>query len=63
MKPDARIYRDLVNACAVDAKQIVFIDDNRANVESAKESGINALLFTSVQELESDLRGLGIEWE
>lgn len=63
MKPDQQIYRDLINACAVDAEQIVFIDDNRHNVDSAVAMGIKALLFTSVSQLESDLHALGIEWE
>ncbi|MBT3942671.1 MAG: HAD family phosphatase [Chloroflexi bacterium] len=63
MKPDKRIYRDLIKACAVDAEQIVFIDDNQPNVESAAATGIKALLFTSVSKLESDLHDLGIDWE
>jgi 2-haloacid dehalogenase len=63
MKPDQRIYRDLIKACAVEPGQIVFIDDNQRNVESAIATGIKALLFTTVAELESDLHDLGIEWE
>lgn len=63
MKPDQRIYRDLIKACAVDAEQIVFIDDNQQNVDSAVATGIKALLFTSVPKLKSDLHALGIEWE
>jgi len=63
MKPDLRIYRDLINACAVEPGQIVFIDDNQRNVESAKTIGIKALRFTTVADIESDLHDLGIEWE
>lgn len=63
MKPDPRIYRVLIDACGVEPGQIVFIDDSLRNVESAAESGIRALRFTTVAKLESDLRSLGIEWE
>lgn len=60
MKPDPRIYRDLVTACAVEPEQIVFVDDKQQNVDSAVASGIKALLFTSVSKLESNLHELGI---
>ncbi|MCH7593994.1 MAG: HAD family phosphatase [Chloroflexi bacterium] len=63
MKPDPRIYRVLIDACGVEPGQIVFIDDSPQNVESAEASGIRAVLFTGVAKLESDLHGLGIEWE
>ena len=63
MKPDPRIYRVLIDACGVEASDIVFIDDNARNVESAVGSGIRALLFTGVANLETDLRNLGIKWE
>jgi putative hydrolase of the HAD superfamily len=61
MKPDMRIYRDLIQACAADPCQIVFIDDNQKNVESAISAGIRALQFTTIEQLESDLHDLGIE--
>jgi|AP95_1055475.scaffolds.fasta_scaffold17763_3 HAD superfamily hydrolase (TIGR01509 family) len=61
MKPDKRIYRDLINACAVEPGQIVFIDDNQKNVESATATGIRALRFTTIEQLESDLHSLGID--
>jgi HAD superfamily hydrolase (TIGR01509 family) len=60
MKPDHRIYRDLISACAVEPGQIVFIDDNQKNVESAIATGIRALQFTTIKQLESDLHDLGI---
>ncbi len=63
MKPDQRIYRDLISACATEPGQIVFIDDNQKNVESAIATGIRALQFTSIERLETDLNDLGIELE
>ena len=60
MKPDQRIYRDLINACAAKPHQIVFIDDNQKNIESALAAGIQALQFTTIQQLEYDLHQLGI---
>jgi putative hydrolase of the HAD superfamily len=63
MKPDRRIYRDLINACAAKPHQIVFIDDNQKNIESALVAGIQALQFTTIQQLEYDLHQLGINLE
>lgn len=63
MKPDQQIYRDLISACAAEPGQIVFIDDNQKNVESAIATGIRALRFTTIEQLESDLNDLGIELE
>jgi putative hydrolase of the HAD superfamily len=63
MKPDQRIYRDLINACAAKPHQIVFIDDNQKNIESALVAGIQALQFTTIQQLEYDLHQLGINLE
>ena len=63
MKPDQRIYRDLINACAAKPHQIVFIDDNQKNIESALAAGIQALQFTTIQQLEYDLHQLGINLE
>ena len=63
MKPDQRIYRDLINACAAEPGQIVFIDDNQKNMESAIATGIRALRFTTIKQLESDLHELGISLE
>ena len=63
MKPDQRIYRDLINACAAEPHQIVFIDDNQRNIEAAIAAGIQALQFTTIKQLESDLHELGITLE
>lgn len=40
VKPEADIYRTLLQRYALDASQTVFIDDRRENVDAAAEQGI-----------------------
>ncbi len=60
-KPRARIYRDaLAIAQAVPARSL-FIDDREPNLAPARAAGMNVLLFTSAQQLRSELGGaLGV---
>jgi HAD superfamily hydrolase (TIGR01509 family) len=60
MKPDRRIYDALSAMSSVPHGSIVFIDDVPANVEGARATGINAILFTSVAQLEADLAAAGV---
>jgi len=59
-KPDARIYRHLLDTYGLTANETVFIDDSRANVEGAKAVGITALHFSSPAALRRDLTALGV---
>lgn len=49
-KPERKIYELLLNKYRLDASECIFFDDNINNVLAAKELGINAVLFTDVQE-------------
>lgn len=60
-KPDEKIYLYVLEKLDVEAGNVVFIDDNLENVESAKKVGINAILFESLEELKKDLGKLGVE--
>lgn len=55
VKPDARIYRHLLDAHGLRAEDCVFIDDSPANVAGAEAVGIAALHFQSPERLRQDL--------
>jgi hypothetical protein len=42
------------------AKDIIFIDDLQVNVDGAKKQGIDAILFTSQEQLEKELQNRGL---
>jgi 2-haloacid dehalogenase len=55
VKPDARIYRHLLDAHGLRAEDCIFIDDSPANVAGAEAVGIAALHFQSPGRLRQDL--------
>lgn len=56
LKPDAAIYRCLLERYALIPEESIFIDDNEANVAAALELGIEAHRFQNAAELERSLR-------
>ncbi len=62
-KPDPLIYQEALKACNVRAEQAVYVDDVAAYAEAAKRLGITSIVFHSPEQLQSDLRGLGIEFD
>ncbi|MAM63162.1 HAD family phosphatase [Maritimibacter sp. UBA3975] len=60
LKPDARIFDTLCARAGVAAADCLFIDDSARNVEGARAAGMDAVLFTTPEALETDLieRGL-----
>lgn len=58
VKPDARIYRHLLESYGLAAEDCVFIDDSAANVRGAEAVGITGLHFTSPGQLRRDLTAL-----
>jgi len=59
LKPDAAIYRLLLDTHGLAAADCVFIDDSPKNVEGARAVGMHALHFTAPDRLRADLRGFG----
>ena len=49
-KPEHRIYELLLDKYQLNASECLFFDDNIRNIMSAKELGINAVLFNNVQD-------------
>lgn len=58
VKPDARIYRCLLDRYGLDPAESVFIDDNETNVAAARAVGMEGLRFESAAQLERDLKSL-----
>lgn len=50
-KPDKEIYKRLLEKYNLEAKETIFIDDSLTNIESANELGINAIQFTTLDEV------------
>ncbi len=60
-KPEPEIYRLLESKYSLNLKECVFIDDTQANVDAAREAGMEGLLFVSPRMLEEDFARLGLE--
>lgn len=60
MKPDAAIYRHVLQQAKTPAERSIFIDDRAANVAAAEALGIQGIVFSSASKLAARLTGLGI---
>jgi 2-haloacid dehalogenase len=60
-KPDPRIYRILIERNGLDAANLVFIDDNPANVAAAQAEGMDGIVFTDAPSLSAALRARGLQ--
>jgi 2-haloacid dehalogenase len=58
IKPDKRIYKILLERYKLDAGVSVFIDDNPANIKSAQELGLKAILFDNITNVQVQLSTL-----
>ncbi|MBR2629813.1 MAG: HAD family phosphatase [Alistipes sp.] len=56
LKPDAAIYKCLLERYALQAEVSLFVDDNADNVVGARNVGMKAIQFTSAVELERELK-------
>jgi 2-haloacid dehalogenase len=60
LKPDAAIYRRLLDRHDLRAKDTLFIDDVENIVEGARAVGMHAVKFTDAETLRNDLKGYGL---
>jgi 2-haloacid dehalogenase len=56
VKPDRRLYEILLTRYSLRAGESLFIDDNAANIETARELGFQVIHFTGEMNLEKWLR-------
>lgn len=60
-KPTIEIFEYAALQLGVEPEECVMIDDIEKNVEGARMAGMQAIQFTSRQQLEAELRLLGVE--
>lgn len=60
VKPDARIFRALLDRIGRPAAECVFIDDGEANIVAASRLGFRTIRFESSAQLETELGRLGL---
>ena len=60
-KPDRKIYELTLNKLGSQPGQSVFIDDKPDYINSAKEVGINTVLFQSMGQVKNELNRLGVK--
>ncbi len=60
-KPDEEIFRLALDLTQRSAAETVFIDDRDLNVHCARQAGLNAIRFESAEQIERELRALGVE--
>ncbi len=58
-KPEAAIYRRLLDTFALDPGATVFIDDHQANLDAAAAFGIATIRFEGVEACRAELKALG----
>jgi putative hydrolase of the HAD superfamily len=58
-KPDAAIYKHAVNGLQCSADKVLFIDDREENVKGAIAAGLQAIVYTTHEEFEREMRARG----
>jgi putative hydrolase of the HAD superfamily len=59
-KPERRIYEVTVDKLATEAQRAVLIDDKLEYVNGARQVGLNAILFESIDQVKNELAQLSI---
>jgi len=62
-KPDPLVYREALKASKARAEEAIYIDDVAAYAEAAQRLGMTGIVFQSPEQLQSDLRTLGIDFD
>ena len=60
MKPDLAAYEDVLSHFDVDAVNVLFLDDNRLNIDAAQQCGMHAMLTRGFDSLAENLSQAGI---
>lgn len=61
MKPDERIFEIILKELNLKPNECIFVDDRERNVKIAKELGWKGIVFKNAEQLEEELRKLGVE--
>jgi putative hydrolase of the HAD superfamily len=60
IKPEERIYREMVSALGIAAEELIFFDDMPVNVEKACSLGIRAFIWKDADSAREELRRLSL---
>ncbi|MGE5582406.1 MAG: HAD family hydrolase [Bacillota bacterium] len=60
-KPEPEAFQTVLDYLKLSPAEVIFIDDNEANIAGAAKMGITAVLMKSVSQLFNDLKELGIQ--
>ncbi len=60
-KPSPLIYKEALEACKVRAEAAIYIDDVGEYAQAAERLGTKSIVFQSAEQLQSDLRALGVD--
>lgn len=60
IKPEVEIYNKIIDKYSLKTNESIFIDDLEANINKAKEAGIETILFKSPEELLISLVNRGV---
>jgi epoxide hydrolase-like predicted phosphatase len=60
-KPDPKLFAILKNISGVNKNEIIFIDDQKENVDGSNNFGIKAIQFLSAEQLIKDLKTEGVK--
>ncbi len=60
IKPDLKIYREVISRSGFEPANCVFIDDLEDNVEAARSIGMQGIVFTDHDELVKQLERIGV---
>ncbi len=59
-KPEAAIYRCVLDVLGRPAKRVLFIDEREENVDAAREAGMQAICFAGAEALRPALEDMGV---
>ncbi len=60
-KPDEKIYRTLLEKYSINPANAVFIDDVKANIDTAISLGLKGIVFQNPEQVKAELKKMGIE--
>ncbi|HEV2339868.1 MAG TPA: HAD family phosphatase [Patescibacteria group bacterium] len=60
LKPQPAFFQKMLSILHMKKEEIIFFDDTKENVETARQLGISAFLFKDAKQLQKDLAGMGI---
>jgi putative hydrolase of the HAD superfamily len=60
-KPDAAIYRLTLDKLGTRPEETLFIDDKQANIDAARDLGLLAIQFSTIERLREDMIAAGLD--